>query len=250
MCPLELCGPANVTAAILHHVTVCDVGTGREGRGGRGNLPAAAAAATAIAAPPPEPRPREAGCLLAGGEAPEAGLPTLLLLLLFGRRRTFPSSNLVLDVLLAPRPSRRRAMFSSSPPATPLRELEEWDRGGGGEGRGSHLPRASPGGSPSSPSLLPSPPRPPPPPPPPPAAGVCATTSGVMECRARAEGGREAWAAGGRERRGRRATAPTKRRVDSYVQYIVKKSSSREELVTRRKKKEKKLKKKSIYSHC
>lgn len=212
--------------------------------------------------PPPPPRPPSPprrpspvlGRLVAywrAGEAPEAGLPTLLLLLLFGRRRTFPSSNLVLDVLLAPRPSRRRAMFSSSPPATPLRELEEWDRGGGGEGRGSHLPRASPGGSPSSPSLLPSPPRPPPPPPPPPpAAGVCATTSGVMECRARAEGGREAWAAGGRERRGRRATAPTKRRVDSYVQYIVKKSSSREELVTRRKKKEKKLKKKSIYSHC
>lgn len=59
--------------------------------------------------------------------------------------------------------------------------------------------------------------------------------------------GREAARAAGGESGEARATAATNRRVDSYVQYIVKKSSSREELVTRRKKKEKKTKKKNLY---
>lgn len=117
-------------------------------RGGRDE------AAVGTCPPPPPPRPPSPprrpspvlGRLVAywrAGEAPEAGLPTLLLLLLFGRRRTFPSSNLVLDVLLAPRPSRRRAMFSSSPPCDATTRA-----GGVGQGRGRRGQRV-----PSTPGL-------------------------------------------------------------------------------------------------
>lgn len=128
----------------------------------------------------------------------------------------------------------------SLPP--PLRRHYESRSGtGSGEARveGSPLPRASPGGSPSSPSLLPLPP--------PPSSSSrrwCVRYNIGCDGMSSASRGREAARAAGGESGEARATAATNRRVDSYVQYIVKKSSSREELVTRRKKKEKKTKKK------